>query len=128
MQVNNRRGKREIKLPNSTMIKDYLDGAPVQELAERHGVSAGTIYQRLRAGRVVPKRQKLVDVPPVEVARLCADYRDGATLRDLAEHRGMSYSLVRRLIVGQGETMRNRGRKRGAANDQTAGTAGSIKG
>jgi len=76
----------------SNTPKIFVDGLPLREIAERHGLTYGAVHARWRRGartlhELTAPRAKPMGPPKVFV--------DGLSFREIAERHGMPYSTVR---------------------------------
>ncbi|WP_033288779.1 helix-turn-helix domain-containing protein [Amycolatopsis jejuensis] len=94
---------------NRRMLESWQAGASITEIAREHGLSLGW------TGRLL--RKQGADQPEVrpgvrrelDVKRIAAEYRSGATLRSLADRHQASYGTIRRLLLRENVAIRPHG-------------------
>ena len=89
----------------------YRAGHTIEQLAEAHGCSVTTVRSVLgEAGVDLRPRGPRSPLEGVE-DRVAADYRAGATVRELVDRYGANQRTIRKVLADQGVTMRPRGPK-----------------
>ena len=79
--------------------EDYLDGATINELADRYGVHRATVSAHLTRHRVGRRRSGLGVDGAAEVVRL---HLRGVSMRVIAQSMGVDRKAVRRALVKAG--------------------------
>jgi transposase-like protein len=82
----------------------YRAGATLRELAERYGVSDGTVLHRLQELGVERRPGSVVLALDVEAIRDA--YRGGESMDAIAKHHGVSTAAVRERLLRSGEPIR----------------------
>ena len=101
------------------LARRFEGGEPVQELRRVTGIDERVIRERLRhAGAELESRRCRADLA-VPVHELVARYEADETLRELADQSGVSFGMVRRVLLDEGVQLRSRGGRR-----QRAGSDG----
>lgn len=98
--------------------KQYGQGRSLAELAEEHGTSAGRVRLiLLERGVTLRSRGGAVRKPDPQrkerAKQLAREYKDGASLKELAERHGVSATTARTLVQLGGGTLRARGGQAG---------------
>ena len=91
-----KRGSKPKALPVAEMAAAYQAGATYRQVAERYGVSIGTVRNHLLAAGITPYPR------PRDTARRQAiydAYQSGRTLKQLGEEHGITRERVRQLIA-----------------------------
>ncbi|MBB5856326.1 helix-turn-helix domain-containing protein [Amycolatopsis umgeniensis] len=91
------------------LVRLYNDGATIQSLAQRYGLS----YQKVRTillASAVTLRPPKIQLPPTPPGLVNA-YLAGRSIRQLADIHGMSYNQTRRILLAEGVDLRPRGRQ-----------------
>lgn len=78
------------------LVDDYLDGATVNELADRYGVHRATVSAHLTRRRVGRRRPGLGVDEAAEAVRL---HLGGVSMRAIAQSMGVDRKAVRRALV-----------------------------
>ena len=81
------------------LVDDYLDGATVNELADRYGVHRATVSAHLTRRRVGRRRPGLGVDEAAEAVRL---HLGGISMRAIAQSMGVDRKAVRRVLVEAG--------------------------
>lgn len=95
----------------------YLDGVPIDRLSHDTGIDRRVVRRLLTEARV-PLRERH-PLPPDQTDWVVEQYRAGATLRELAEQAGCSYSTIRRTLLLAGVTLRSPGTRSAQQHDDT---------
>jgi transposase len=94
---------------NHLMVRDWQDGATITQIAQRYGLSLNWTGRLLRMnGADLPETGRGIKLH-LDSARIVTEYRDGATVRTIADTHGVSYGKIYRLLKEQGVLMRPRG-------------------
>lgn len=104
----------------AAVVAAYEAGATVEALAERHGCSTPVIRSVLEAQGVA--RRPRGPRSPLEGVEddVVADYRAGATVRQLVDAYGADQRTIRKVLAERGVAMRPPGRRAGGGG-QPAG-------
>lgn len=81
------------------LVDDYLDGAAVNELADRYGVHRATVSAHLTRRRVERRRPGLGVEEAAEVVRL---HLGGVSMRSIARSLGVDRKMIRSTLVQAG--------------------------
>ena len=82
------------------LVEAYREGATLQEVADRFGVSGGVVARAIR--RIAPEAMRPKGHRPrlssTEERQLVGAYREGATFQEVADRFGVSYDLVSKTV------------------------------
>lgn len=107
------RERKMINLPLEQVISDYQSGMSPVELAEKYGVSYGTITKRLKeAGvrKITAKERNMMNFP---LEQVISEHQSGMSPIDLGEKYGVSHGTITKRLKEVGVYLeRGRGRKK----------------
>jgi hypothetical protein len=108
--VSGGRTTRTTAARNAMMLAAHRNGMPPVQIARRFGLSLSWTCALLRhhLGADVPKTGRGIR-RDMDVGELADEYRDGATIRALADAHDASYGKVYRLLKDAGVNFRPRG-------------------
>lgn len=98
-------------LDHAAIVKAYLSGQPVSDIAIDYGTGTTTIYDTLRRRGVKPNRASASKRYPAQrayVAAVVADYRAGIKKEAIAQRYRVSLSTISRIIAAHGLSRRPR--------------------
>jgi DNA-directed RNA polymerase specialized sigma24 family protein len=75
----------------AALVRDYQDGASLEELQRRYSLSRGSVQRLLREAGARRRRRSLTDA---EIEVLVERYEAGLTLREIAAEQGMAKTTV----------------------------------
>lgn len=85
----------------------YESGGSLTCIAKRYGVSAGQVKSHLEKMGVQIRPKKRPAISSQDVDRWIAEYKDGATLEDLAKASGVGSTTIRSRLIEHGVKLRN---------------------
>ncbi len=89
------------------LIADYEAGMPVKAISAKYGVHRGTVSALVRRAGVAVR---VGGLDAEERARASSLYKSGVTLKQVAQHLGVGDEAVSQAVIGEGGTIRPRGR------------------
>ncbi|SFW76104.1 helix-turn-helix domain-containing protein [Amycolatopsis australiensis] len=88
------------------LVQAYEQGASIHELAEKAGLSYTWMRRKLLKAGADLRRRPSPKTSPVPVDQLAEEYRQGASILQLAKKYGLYYKRVRELLLGHGVQLR----------------------
>ena len=97
------RNMKRIDLPMEEIISYYQSGSTPKQLADKYGVSEGTIRHRLKKNGVKLRPPRIINLPMEEII---SEYESGMNAYQLADKYGVTSSTIRSRLRENGVKIR----------------------